>query len=89
MPDPNHHISTDDLYLHLLSQVNFQPIFIMGDHRLSTTLYKILVDTGCFNFVSAYHIIKYDEIWSNYIHQTESRVMQETEKLFQSLGAGF
>jgi hypothetical protein len=44
------------------------------------------VATQCFNFVSAYHIIKYDEILSNHINQTEDRVRQELDKLFQSLG---
>ena len=76
-------------YLDLLSQVDFSPIFIMGDHRSGTTLlYKTLVETGCFNFVKAYHIIKYDEIMSNHLDRTEERTIEELEKLFASLGIG-
>ena len=78
---------SDQPYLDLLPKVDFSPIFIMGDHRSGTTLlYKTLVATGCFNFVRAYHIIKYDEILSNHINQTENRAIQELEELFKSLG---
>lgn len=82
----NNNVS-DHPYLDSLSKVDFNPIFILGDHRSGTTLlYKILVATRCFNFVKAYHIIKYDEILSNHLNQTESQAIQELEKLFKSLG---
>ncbi|NEN93018.1 MAG: sulfotransferase [Okeania sp. SIO3H1] len=62
----------DRPYLDLCSKIDFSPIFIMGEHRSGTTLlYKSLVATECFNCVTAYHIIKYDQILSNYINQTE------------------
>ncbi len=77
----------DHKYLDLLSNVNFNPTFIMGDHRSGTTLlYKTLVKTGCFNFVRAYHIIKYDEILSNHINQTENKAIRELEELFETSG---
>ena len=78
--------SGDRPYLDLLSQVNYSPVFIMGDHRSGTTLlYKTLVETGCFNFVKAYHIIKYDEILSNHIDRIEEQAVRELEELFRSL----
>lgn len=87
MQSTKDHPIADRPYLDLLSKVDFSPIFIMGDHRSGTTLlYKTLVATGCFNFVKAYHIIKYDEILSNHINQTENLAIQELEELFKSLG---
>lgn len=76
----------DKAYMHLLQNVSFQPIFIMGDHRSGTTLlYKTLTGTKCFNFVSAYHIIKYDEILANYVNKTENEARQELEEIFKTL----
>lgn len=87
MQSTNHNLVSDRPYLDLLSQVDYSPVFIMGDHRSGTTLlYKTLVATECFNFVRAYHIIKYDEILSNHINQTEERAIGELEELFRSLG---
>ncbi|MEG3850714.1 sulfotransferase [Microcoleus sp. herbarium19] len=76
----------DEPYLHLLEKVDFNPIFIMGDHRSGTTvLYQILVATACFNYLKASHIIKYDEILENHINRTQERTRQELENLFKSL----
>lgn len=76
----------DQQYLHLLEKVNFTPIFIMGDHRSGTTaLYQILVETQCFNYLKAAHIIKYNEILDSHINQTLQRSHQELENLFKSL----
>jgi hypothetical protein len=76
----------DEPYLNLLQKVDFSPIFIMGDHRSGTTLlYKTLVATEAFNFVKAYHVIKYDEILFNYVNQTENQARQELEELLNSL----
>jgi len=77
----------DTPYLHLLQEVSFQPILIMGDHRSGTTLlYKLLVETECFNFVNAYHIIKYNELLFNRSNKIEHQAQQEVNKLFQGLG---
>jgi hypothetical protein len=87
MQSMNNNLGFDKPYLNLLARVEFSPIFIMGDHRSGTTLlYKALVATGCFNFVSAYHIIKYNEILSNHVNQIENQAIQELEELFKSLG---
>ncbi len=84
-PKPINNIP-DEAHLHLLDQVDFSPIFIMGDHRSGTTaLYQILVETGCFNYVNAYHIIKYDEILDNYINGNQEETYQALETLFKSL----
>ncbi|HAA28241.1 MAG TPA: sulfotransferase [Cyanobacteria bacterium UBA8553] len=77
----------DESYLNLLPEVNFSPIFIMGDHRSGTTLlYKTLVATEYFNFVRAYHVIKYDEILFNHVNHTENHAHQELKELLKSLG---
>lgn len=79
--------SVDKPYLDLCSKIDFNPIFIMGEHRSGTTLlYQTLMATEYFNCVRAYHIIKYDEILSNYINQTENKVRLELQELFKSLG---
>ncbi|MEQ8971576.1 MAG: sulfotransferase [Coleofasciculus sp. C1-SOL-03] len=78
--------TADESYLNLLPNIDISPIFIMGDHRSGTTLlYKLLVATQCFNFVKAYHVIKYEEILSNYLNQTENKVIKELEQLLRSL----
>jgi hypothetical protein len=80
---------SDRPYLHQLTGVEFQPIFILGDHRSGTTLlYQTLAASGCFNFVKAYHIIQYDEILYNYIHQIEAQKLQELQDTFDRLGIG-
>jgi hypothetical protein len=46
---------TDSLYLGVLKNISFQPVFIMGDHRSGTTLlYQMLDAAQCFNVVRAY-----------------------------------
>ena len=77
----------DEQYLSLLQDIDFQPIFIMGTHRSGTTLlYKLLVATGCFNFLTSYHIIKYDEILFNHVNRTEEQAKRELSELFKSMG---
>ncbi|BDI18793.1 hypothetical protein ANSO36C_45950 [Nostoc cf. commune SO-36] len=77
----------DEPYLNLLEKADFCPIFIMADHRSGTTLlYQTLVATECFNFIKSYHIVKYDELISNYVNGTEKQARQEIEDIFKSLG---
>lgn len=77
----------DSSYLHRLENVQVSPIFILGCQRSGTTLlYKTLADTGCFNVVRAYHVIKYDEILSNYFNQTEEQAIQKLAVRFKELG---
>ena len=78
---------TDSPYLGVLKNISFQPVFIMGDHRSGTTLlYQMLDATQCFNVVRAYHVIKYDEIVSNYVNRTEDHAKKELSDRFAELG---
>ncbi|MEL7350507.1 MAG: sulfotransferase [Cyanobacteria bacterium P01_A01_bin.116] len=91
MNSPTHHLThpptPDTPYLNQLSGVEFSPVFIMGDHRSGTTvLYKTLVATHCFNFVKAYHIIKYNEILANHLNKAENQAIQTLEAHFKALG---
>ena len=81
--------SPDSPYLNMLEDVAIAPIIILGDQRSGTTLlYKTLADTGCFNAVRAYHIIKYDEILYNHANQKEEQAIEALEERFKSLGIG-
>lgn len=78
--------SPDAPYLEHLRAVDFQPVFIMGEHRSGTTvLYKTLSMTNCFNFVQAYHIIKYDEILFNHFNHLEDQAIQALREQFAAL----
>ncbi|MBN1861217.1 MAG: sulfotransferase [Candidatus Thermoplasmatota archaeon] len=71
-------ITKEEEYLKDLAYVSFTPIFILGVHRSGTSiLYKMLVATGCFNPVTAYHLINYDELLSNHHEQKEAIVKQQ------------
>jgi hypothetical protein len=64
--------SKDVPYLKELENIEFQPVFILGVHRSGTSiLYKMLTATECFNPVTAYHLINYGELLSNYHEQKE------------------
>jgi len=84
----SHHSHTqDEPYLPLLQDVHFLPIFILGDHRSGTTLlYTLLAATQRFNFVSVYHLIRYDEILFNHVNRTEDHAREALDELFKSLG---
>ena len=78
--------SLDESYLPLLKDIHFTPIFILGNHRSGTTLlYKLLAATQCFNFVTAYHVIKYNEILFNHVNRRQDRAKEELRELFKSL----
>jgi hypothetical protein len=62
----------DHQLMHLLDDVAFQPLFIIGDHRSGTTmLYQWLSATGGFTPVTAYDVIQYDSILTD--HQSGRR----------------
>ncbi len=82
-----HEVELDSPYLQLLDTVSFQPIFILGLHRSGTSiLYKMLGETRHFNIVSAYHILRFDELVYNMIHRTEDDVKAELTELFHTQG---
>lgn len=74
----------DRPYLKKIEDIEFQPVFIMGLHRSGTSiLYKMLVETGRFNSVTAYHIIKYNELLYNKINKKEDAVKEELTNLLK------
>src|ERR1700744_2718845 len=78
---------TDDRFLHLLKDVTFRPVFIIGDHRSGTTLlYKILSETGSFNVLTAYHVVHYNEILANHCAGREQESKQALAARFNALG---
>lgn len=73
--------------LPLIQDVEFRPVFIIGDHRSGTTLlHRLLADTGCFNYVSAYQVMRYDEVLANHRAGTTEAAKQELMRTFESLG---
>lgn len=77
----------DHPYANLVREVPFRPIFIIGDHRTGTTiLYKMLGATGCFNIVTAYHLICYNELVHNHLHGLTEERKGELAALFARKG---
>ena len=89
LPDPSPDSPPDQPHLSVLEDVKVNPALILGDHRSGTTLlYKILVETGCFNALRAYHVINYDEILANYVQQREDAASERLAVRFEQLGIG-
>ena len=77
----------DQKYSDIISDIKFQPIFIMGLHRSGTTiLYKMLNETGHFNIVTAYHILKYEELLHNFKNNLEEKTKLALSIQFKELG---
>jgi hypothetical protein len=58
--------------------VDFDPVFIIGDHRSGTTvLYQALARTGAFTVVTAYHVIRDRDIVPNYMAGREDEARRE------------
>ncbi len=79
----------DEAYLNNLRDVQYKPVFIIGDHRSGTTiLYKLLGLTECFNIITTYHVICYDELLANHAQGTEDDARERLNARFRSLGIG-
>ena len=77
-------VELDDKYLEEIDKTGFFPVFILGLERSGTSiLYKLLVETGCFNFLDVYHIIKYPELLHNYFNKLEKKTRMELEEFFK------
>jgi hypothetical protein len=77
----------DAPYLAKLDGLTFRPVFIMGLHRSGTTLlHRLLAETGCFNYVSAYDVICYKEVLANHFAGRTAAARQELLNRFKSLG---
>ena len=79
-------VPRDQPYLHLLHDVAFRPVFIIGEHRSGTTiLYKLLAATGLFNYVTYYHITHSNELLHNRICQQEAAAKEALQARFATL----
>ena len=59
----------------------------MGLHRSGTSiLYQMLGKAGHLNTVTAYHILKYDELLHNHINNLEDNIKNVINKLFKEKG---
>ncbi len=78
----------DNSHLHLLDDVSYNPVFIIGAQRSGTTLlYKLLADTNKFNYISTYHLLRYGEILNNHITHNESNACRQVQDLIDSFGS--
>jgi len=77
----------DQQHLQLLEDVEFQPVFILGLHRSGTSiLYKMLTAIGCFNPVTAYHLIDYNKLIDNHVNHSEEIAKRELTESFRQHG---
>jgi hypothetical protein len=77
----------DHPYLKKLENIHFQPVFIQGLHRSGTSiLYKMLSETKCFNPVTAYHLIKYDQLLNDFVNHRVDDVKQQLTISFRKKG---
>lgn len=77
----------DQAHLHLLENISFQPIFILGPHRSGTTiLYNLLASSGAFNYLTLYQIVHYDEWLDNHLNGRTAQAKQALMDRFDQLG---
>lgn len=82
-----HTVRSERDLLGALEGLTFDPVFIMGNARAGTTiLYQTLVRTGCFNYVSAYHLLRYDEILQNHDRGKTEEAKRGLARQFEELG---
>jgi len=77
----------DHAHLGRLDDVRFRPVFIMGSARSGTSiLYRLLAMTGRFNYVTAYHLIAYDELLANHAAGATDAAKRRLAERFRELG---
>ena len=80
-------LDLDGPLLPKLRGANYKALFIMGDHRSGTTiLNKILGATGCFNVVTAYHVICFRELLHHYVNQSVEEAKEQLSYRFVQAG---
>lgn len=78
--------SADAPYLHLIQDVPFQPIFILGRARSGTTiLHQLLAQSGNFNYLSVYHVVHHPEILFNHVNGRAKTVRDEMAAEFKAM----
>jgi hypothetical protein len=86
-PPPPAAGARDTAHLGLLRETSFRPVFIMGSARSGTTiLYRLLSMSGRFNCVTAYHLLKYDEVLARHLDGTTEEGKRELADQFWRLG---
>lgn len=84
MPPKNRPDTLDAPYLAEATSLSPELVFIMGCHRSGTSLlYHLLAYTGQVDYISAYDIIKYDELLHNRINGTEPAIKAELQLVLQ------
>jgi hypothetical protein len=74
----------DASYLGQLQDPPSELVFIIGCHRSGTSLlYHLLAYTGQLDYLSAYDIIKYDELLHNRITGREAQVKADPQRVLQ------
>jgi hypothetical protein len=77
----------DEPHLHLIENVSFKPIFILGEGRSGTTiLYDLLSRTGRFNVVSFYHVARYHELLRNHVENRTEQAKQDLSRALEAAG---
>lgn len=77
----------DAQHLHLLDNVSYEPVFMIGPMRSGTTiLQNLLAKTGRFNYVSGYHVYSYGKLLSNYVNNLEVHVKKKLREQLQASG---
>ncbi len=80
-------MNRDEEHLNKLTNIVFEPFFILGVHRSGTSiLYKMLAATGLFNTVTAYHLLYYNELLCNYHEKKEKEAQQRLTESFLKKG---
>jgi len=80
-------MNPDLRYLKKLEDIDLQPVFIMGLHRSGTSvLYKMLTSSGCFNPVTVYHLVKYDQLLDDYENKTQDNLKKRLTESFRKKG---
>jgi len=78
---------TEETCLHRLTELQHQPIFILGCHRSGTTfVYQSLADTGRFNFITPYDIIHYERLLSLRASGGEASAREQLHERLRGLG---
>jgi hypothetical protein len=77
----------DAQYLSKLEGITFRPVFIIGLHRSGTTLlHRLLAETGCFNYCSAYHVVNVERLLSDHFTGKAEAGKQALRDEFKRLG---
>lgn len=77
----------DTHYMSHIRFVPFDPVFIIGPHRSGTTiLYKALMESGCFNVTTAYHVLRHDRLLHAHFNAKEQAERDQLRRLFAYKG---